>query len=378
MSREMSRRERLLAVLEGRPTDRVPVVAGHFNEWRDDWKSGQPSYHNLVRFCREHCDGVLSWAARPVNETAPGTSSTEAEVRREEHSLADGGTETVSVLKTPGGELTQRQRRLPGAGTVWTVEHYLKTQADWEALLSVPPEPLSFDISGFDEADRRIGEAGLVLCEMGDAICMVASVCGMEMYTVMAMIEPDLFTRLLDRFHQAAIDQLKANLSAGPVRFVRIYGPEYASPPYLPPELFDRYVAAYDRELIDLAHQHGAFVRLHCHGRVRDLLPRFVRMGADATDPVEPPPMGDVTLAEAKGIVGDKLTIFGNLELRDLETLSRDEVVALTRRTLDEGMPGGRFAVQPDAEPITIPLNPKLEENWMAYIETVLKHGRYH
>ena len=81
--------------------------------------------------------------------------------------------------------------------------------------------------------------------------------------------------------------------------------------------------------------------------------------------------------AKAKRIVAGRLTIFGNLELKHLETYSRDEVVALTRRTLAEGMPGGRFALQPTAEPITIPLGPKLEENWMAYIDTALEHGRY-
>jgi hypothetical protein len=54
--------------------------------------------------------------------------------------------------------------------------------------------------------------------------------------------------------------------------------------------------------------------------------------------------------------------------------MSRDEVVRLTRQTLEEGAPGGRFALQPTAEPITVPLNPKLEENWMAYIETGLDY----
>jgi hypothetical protein len=107
---------------------------------------------------------------------------------------------------------------------------------------------------------------------------------------------------------------------------------------------------------------------------VREALAKFAALGADATDPVEAPPAGDVTLAEARRLLGDRLTIFGNLQLHDLETMSRDEVVRLTRQTLEEGAPGGRFALQPTAEPITVPLNPKLEENWMAYIETGLDY----
>ena len=377
MNDSMTRRERLLAVLSGQPTDRVPVMSGHFNEWRDDWKAAEPSYRRLIRFCRDRCDGILSWSARPLNETAPGTSSPQAQVERQTITRPDGALETLTTIQTPRGTLTQRQLRQPGAGTVWTTEHLLKSPEDFERLLSVPYEPISYDVSGFEEADRTIGQAGLVLCETPDPLCMLADRSGMETYSVLAMTEPELFTRLLDRFHVTLKAHLRACFAAGPVRFVRIFGPEYAVPPYLPGHLFDRYVVEYDRELIEMAHRAGAYVRVHSHGRVRAILPKLVAMGADATDPVEPPPLGDITLAEAKALVGDRLTICGNLELRDLETMSREQVADLTRRTLDEGMPGGRFALMPGAEPITIPLNSKLEENWMTYIDTALEHGAY-
>jgi len=271
----------------------------------------------------------------------------------------------------------RRSRTLPEAATAWTVEHFCKDAADVERLLSLPREPVHYDGSTFAAADVRIGEAGLVLGETPDALCLAAELFDSSTYAVTAMAEPDLFVRILDYFHAAVMERLEAMLAAGPIRFVRIYGPEYAAPPFLPPRLFDRYVTPYVTPMIERIHDAGAFVRIHCHSRVRDLLPKFVAMGADATDPVEPPPDGDVTLAEAKRIVAGRLTIFGNLELKHLETYSRDEVVALTRRTLAEGLPGGRFALQPTAEPITIPLGPKLEENWMAYIDTALEHGRY-
>jgi Uroporphyrinogen decarboxylase (URO-D) len=374
---EMSRRERLLAVLEGRVTDRVPVMSGHFNEWADDWKAAEPSYARLVAFCREHCDGILSWAPRPTNETAPGTSSSEASVQEETHPLPEGGTEIVRAVHTPAGTLAQRSRRLPGAATVWTVEPLCKGIEDAERLLSVPQERVAFDNTGFEEADRRIGDAGLVLGETADALCLAAAQFDSADYCVLAFTEPELFKRLLDRFHAMIMDRLDAMLAAGPIKLIRIYGPEYAVPPFMPPAQFDKLVVPYVTEMVDRIHAAGAFVRIHSHGRVRDALPKFVAMGADATDPVEPPPMGDVTLEEAKRITEGRLTLFGNLEFRDLETLSRDEVVDLTRCTLAEGMPGGRFALQPTAEPITIPLNPKLEENWVAYIETALEHGRY-
>jgi uroporphyrinogen-III decarboxylase len=263
------------------------------------------------------------------------------------------------------------------AATVWTAEHLCKGPQDAERLLSVPEAPILYDASGFDAADRRIGDAGVVLGETPDALCLAASLFDFGTYTVVAASEPELFARLLDRFHRAVMSRLDALLAAGPVRFVRIYGPEYAVPPFLPPRLFDRYVVPYVSEMIERIHGAGAFVRIHCHANVRGVLAKFVAMGADATDPVEPPPAGDVTLSEAREITGGRLALFGNLELRDLETLPREGVVELTRRTVAEGMPGGRFALQPTAEPITIPLDAKLEEAWMAYVETGLACGRY-
>ena len=43
-----------------------------------------------------------------------------------------------------------------------------------------------------------------------------------------------------------------------------------------------------------------ARIHVHCHGNVGTLLDSFVAMGVDSTDPVEPPPQGDIDIAEAK------------------------------------------------------------------------------
>ena len=373
MGEAMTRRQRLLAVLAGEATDRVPVLAGHFNEWAEDWKAGEPSYRRLVDFCRQRCDGILSWGPRAQNETGLLTSSRAVRCERQSRTLEDGSEETLETVHTPRGPLTRRFRRHPSAATVWEVEHLLKTPEDVEALLEIPYEAVAYDLAGFAAAERAIGDAGLVLGEMADALCLAASMFEFGTFTVMALTEPELFGRLMDYFDRGVTDRLAAMLTT-PVRFIRIYGPEYATPPYLPPHLFDRYVVDYDRRHVEAIHRAGARVRIHSHGRVREALAKFAALGADATDPVEAPPAGDVTLAEARRLLGDRLTIFGNLQLHDLETMSRDEVVRLTRQTLEEGAPGGRFALQPTAEPITVPLNPKLEENWMAYIETGLDY----
>ena len=137
MPPQMTSRQRLLAVLAGQPTDRVPVLAGHFNEWQDDWKSREPSYRELVDFCRRHCDGIISWGPRALNASGPMTSSNRSRVERRETALADGGHETLEILHTPGGVLRRRLVRKPEAETVWQVEHYLKSPDDAEIFLTL-------------------------------------------------------------------------------------------------------------------------------------------------------------------------------------------------------------------------------------------------
>ena len=76
----------------------------------------------------------------------------------------------------------------------------------------------------------------------------------------------------------------------------RIYGPEFATEPLLPSRFFAEYVVPYTGPMVKMIQRHGGFVRLHCHGRIRNVLPHIAAMGVDAIDPIEPPPQGDVQL----------------------------------------------------------------------------------
>ncbi len=100
--------------------------------------------------------------------------------------------------------------------------------------------------------------------------------------------------------------------------------------------------------------QHGGFARIHCHGRVRNLLDMIVGMGADAIDPLEPPPHGDVTLDDVRQRYGRQLVLFGNLEVVDIERMDPAQFDTLVCRTLQQGTagPGRGFVLMPSASPI--------------------------
>ena len=266
-----------------------------------------------------------------------------------------------------------RTRRDPDIDTVWTTEPLLKGSGDLEALLALPPcaPPSRLDASPVASAEAELGEAGIVGLDAPDPLCVAAALFDMAEYTVVAMSETALFHRLLERVSEFLLPGIEAAARALPGRLWRIYGPEYAVPPYLLPALFREYVVRYDRAIVDAIHGSGGFVRIHSHGRLRDILEDIRGLGVDALDPIEPPPQGDVELSYVKERCGGDLVLFGNLEIADIENLDEAEFEAKVRRALDEGYDGkGRgFVLMPSAAPY----GRKLASNTLRNYETIAR-----
>lgn len=368
----MTGRERILAAIRGERPDRIPVTTGYFYEWVDDWKTAEPSYRRLIEYSRRHADVFQPWSPRAVNEKLFMTSSPKVTV--EWRRWEEGGEKYLEALvRAPGGDLRQVSKTIPGLATTWTVEHFLKTDRDVEAFLSIPYEPVCYDCSGWRAELDRIGTRGVLMPGLADPMCRAAELFEFGDFTVWAATEPETFRRILDFFARGAGDYLTAVLASGVEGVFRIVGAEYATPPYLKPERFRAYVLEYDTPLIERIHRAGQLARVHCHGRVRDVLPMMVEMGADVTDPVEPPPSGDVTLEEAFAITGDRLAMCGNIEIREIETMSETELDARIRDACETGKRRGRFLLAPSAEPITVPLSEELERRYLAYIDAGLR-----
>jgi len=130
--------------------------------------------------------------------------------------------------------------------------------------------------------------------------------------------------------------------------------------------------------MIRSIHAHGGFARVHCHGRVRNILDMIAGMGADGLDPIEPPPHGDVTLREVRELHGGELVLFGNLEVADIEMLPTPRFTEVVKRALEEGTAGeGRgFVLLPSASPYGRTLTPVTLPNYQAMVRSVQEWNR--
>lgn len=345
--------------------DENPADANPFNIY------SHPSWRPLIDLAREKTDRIVmrgvayqSITPDPIDDV----SSTESVVR-------DGSQFNSRRIQIGDRTLTTRTRRDPDVNTVWTVEHLLKDVDDLRAFLEIPvPSPKgSVDTRRIHETESMLGDTGIVMIDTPDPLCLAASLFDMAGYTITAMTEQALFHRLLERFASTLLPKTEAVAKALPGRLWRIFGPEYASPPYLPPSLFREYVCRYVAPMIDAIHAGGGYARIHSHGNLKAILDDIAGMGADALDPIEPPPQGDVELGYVRERYGNNMVLFGNLEASDIENMPTKRFEEKVRRALAEGNSGeGRgFVLMPSACPYGRELSSLSMKNYEKMIEIV-------
>jgi hypothetical protein len=354
----MNRRERLLATLAGKPVDRPAVSFYELNGLDQDPDNpdplniySHPSWRPLLELTRERTDCIVMRGVA-FKEIAPDPI---AHLATDETWQQDGSVFTRRTVAAGNRTLTMQTRRDRDIDTLWTTEHLLKGPDDLRAFLALPPAAVggTVDAGPLLAAEAALGDAGIVMIDTPDPLCLAALLFDMGEYTVTAWTEPTLFHQLLERFAAPLLSVTEEVARRLPGRLWRIYGPEFAAAPYLPPSLFREYVCRYDRPMIDIIRRSGGYARIHSHGRLAGILDDIAALGADALDPIEPPPQGDVELAYVRQRYGEQLVLFGNLEVSDIETLPPDRFAETVKRALEEGTSGsGRgFVLMPSASP---------------------------
>ncbi len=376
-------RRRLLTALAGGTPDRVPVntyeLAGRNSL---DWCNQQPTYRRLMDFIRAHTDCITNWNPRPATDRY----TCEERFLCSDYTVEiDTRTETVGqferttrICHTPKGDLRQVTQKAANVHTTWQVEHWCKSLADVDKALSVPYQPARYDASDLPRVRSELGEEGLVMASVGDPAYLAAELMSFQDYMMWAFEETEHFAHTVDLVAERVMENLKRQLDCCVLDLYRIVGPEYFTPPYLPPAMFRRFVLPPVTEMTRLIHARGAKVRLHCHGKMGQVLDMILDTGCDGIDPCEPPPDGDIELGTVKRRCQPRgVSVWGNIELKLLEQGTPEQVRAEVRKIMAQAREGGGFVLIPTAGPINVPLAPKTEENYRVFIDAGLEFGRY-
>jgi hypothetical protein len=376
-------RRRLLAALAGSVPDRVPIntyeLAGRNSL---DWYNQQPSYRGLMDYIRARTDCITNWNPRAATDRYTceerflcSDYPVEIESRTE---TAGQFQRTTRICHTPGGDLRSVSQTAVDVYTTWQVEHWCKSTADVDKALSVPYEPARYDASDLPRVQAELGEQGLVMASVGDPAYLAAELMSFQEYMMWAFEETDHFARTVAVIAGRVMENLRRQLDCCVLDLYRIVGPEYFTPPYLPPAMFRRFVVPHVTEMTRIIHARGGKVRLHCHGKMAQVLDMILETGCDGIDPCEPPPDGDIELDEVKRRCQARgVSVWGNIEIKLLEQAAPGQVRAEVHKITDQAKAGGGFVLMPTAAPISLELSPRTEANYKALIDAGIEFGKY-
>jgi len=371
----MTHRERLETAWAFREPDRVPVELEIAPRVRE-----HPKARRLVELLDEHADNFL-YAPSPAwgflglpsrySETVVEDRPSEYRRVRRVHETAVG--EFVALTYHPAGQ-----------DDFHWLKRFVATVDDLARLADAPREPAPWDREAYAAAVERSGDAALPLVGLLHPLgALVRNATMEEAYAW--MVEE---RGLLHRFLAAANDQVAATVE----RVQRDQGAglsfvtaalEMLIPPWIGARRFDELVFPYDQRVNQAIHRGGGRLRAHCHGNCMDFLARFADMGIDAVEPLEPPPFGNVDLAEARRRVGGRMLLSGNIASQDFVRTTPDEVRFAVRQAIGAAAPGGGFTLRTTggqggtSVAMSEEILERVLENCEAYLRAGLECGRY-
>ena len=363
----MTSRDRLMAAMRRTQPYQLPIQVRGVRAWDREWVATRhPSYRPVIDAVAEYGDYVLNWGP------PGGWFLTQAQVPATTHQVGHPDwVESITLWHTPRGDLRTRhlasKRGLPGM----QMEFPIKSLEDVERFLSVPYEPLrEIDPTSFRAQDELAGDRGIVQVYIAqDPIGYVHDLMGSELLAIWSIEERDSILRLIDEFLRRILDRVDLLISAGVGEVFATLGQEYATPPLHSARDFRRFCVEPERQILERIHAAGKLLHVHCHGPLDAVLDDFPQI-ADVLHPLEAPPMGDVTLADGKRRIGDRVCLEGNIQIGDSYATPTGRFEYMVKRAIEDGIPGGGYILAPTASPHTEVLTDLTVRNYVAMVET--------
>lgn len=160
---------------------------------------------------------------------------------------------------------------------------------------------------------------------------------------LMALIEePTKCEDILQVYTQGvvkiAVDQARKGVDA-----IKISSP-YAGAGFISPAFYRRFVLPYEKQVAEAVRHQKVHIYTHTCGAIGDRLEMMTEAGISGIECLDPPPIGNITLAEAKNRVGGRVFIKGNIDpIHVLLQGTEEQVSENAREKITVAKPGGGY-----------------------------------
>jgi uroporphyrinogen decarboxylase len=173
---------------------------------------------------------------------------------------------------------------------------------------------------------------------------------GVEQTLVDIALEDPVFLYIIERRHKFYMELIERTLAAagGKLDLV-LCGDDFGSQRDLmiSPTSFDRLFAEKKKEFFDMVHNYGAKITHHCCGSSRKLIPRFIELGMDALQTIQPQ-AGGMNPYELKREFHGQIVLHGAVDVQGwLQRATPFEIEEEINHLVDEVGRDGGFIIAP-------------------------------
>ena len=302
----MTPKQRLLAALSGRETDRVP-----WSPLLAYWWEAQPAGFQA----RGQLDFLEEIGADPLLRGFHWLFS--KHYNNCEYTTAQDGKYSRITYKTPVGTLTCTHTYAERSNSWFLTEHPVKTGEDLKTLIylyenmSIKP-----DYGKFVEDHAAIRERGLYVPIIGAEYktsfqSLIEYWVGTEELVFMIEDYGELVDECVDLMQAKSLETAVISVDTPAEAFIFW---EDSSTLNVSPAQFRKYTAPEIERWSALVKQVGKILIHHACGSLKHLLPDMVKTGIDSIDSISPPPTGDIGISDALDLLPGTIGIIGGIE----------------------------------------------------------------
>lgn len=197
-----------------------------------------------------------------------------------------------------------------------------------------------FDI--FGKVRDRLGDAFSLHGEITSPFDYFLDLLGHQSGLLSLLLEPEPSKEIL-RWYTGLIKELAVEMCSAGIDAIKVSSP-FAGSGFISPEMYREFVLPFEGDIARAVRSRGIPIYTHTCGAISDRLEMLFAAGVSGIECLDPPPLGNVELADAKRRIGARGFIKGNIDsVNTLLLGSSAQILQDARQRIETGKQGGGF-----------------------------------